>query len=520
MANTAKGEARKRSRKTKAWPHRVKRVRTEDLAYVSKHQDDCLLCRLDHTDEVLLDLLEARRARTQPARGRAIAEVIQKHGLDLTPEQEMEHHRRHRSPQPTPRAERVGDAAELDAVRKVIEKDPKRAEMVKYVGRAGRVSLDQIAEIWYPHIANPPKGPRYEAAKLFRDVGAPYHIFYGVNIGDNPRGYFTQIYGLGHGGAEWLSRTTDRSWDWIPGPRKVGYKTLIHDLEVNGLFNTLYLSAGSSQLQTGTVTTTVAIDNFYTARDLYLGLNGQDQWFSGKVKRTIQPDAFCAIGVELEQPPTGFPASSLNPLLLELDAGTKDERDVAAQIISHILLAQSGALKERFPDLKATPEQYAVPVMMTFEHLSGERVRAIRRMRNIFRFARELYQDLKLWLRVPFWGVYKPDFDAKKLQALTYGLWTPDDQFVADLGVPEPAQTTSAPQPGFSRLMGSNQLLHGTVGLRADHILAFDPAGGTWRGKEPVRGGSGTQSATERVIQETRLAMQAAEMAQEGGEEQ
>lgn len=475
------------SRKSaQAQAHKVRRVRTEDLTYASRYQDVCDLCRRDHTDRVLVDLLEARQNRRTAPRKRAIQKVINKHGLALSLEDESRHHSHHRAPQPTSRPEPVKDS--LEAVQKVLERRPVRQEIVEYIGRARKVSLDQVAEIFWPDAANPPQGPRYLAATELRDVLAPYHVVYRVWVGDSPRGYTQQVYGLGLAGAEWLSRATGRSWDWIPGPKNVGYKTLMHDLEVTDLFNALYLRSAPFSLPAGQVRLTLSISNYYAAHDLFLGLNGQERWFGNKGKRTISPDAFCAVGVDLPQPMDGIPQSSLNPLLIEYDTGTKkDIGEVADQLISHILLAQSRSLLKRFPQLDAAPDGYGVPMVVVFSHPTGRRDLAVTRIRKILAATREKFDQMQLQLRLPIWATFHTDWLKDQLLAPAYSLWGDDSQFEQEGG-----------QTGFSRLMASNKALHQAVSLDSQALLLYNPDGGVWQGADKLAAAE-SRDAADRV---------------------
>lgn len=322
----------------------------------AKPHEGCWLCSLPHTDLTLIELYATRTITSPKQRKAAVRRVIEETGARTSAEQVQEHFQRHQAIQPTPNWNWLRDHYE----RYVAQLKPIHNEILELVSRAGLVTVEQVADVFFPHTKGQGRKARLDNAQWHLRHLTARHFLYRVHGYGMGRKSWNSVFFLGRAGAELLlADGHTHVASWTGSPENVGMMTLRHDVGVGDVWRDIDARTGQVELLGTVATVTAPHQNYWAARSLSLAL-GTD----GLVidKEVLRPDGLMMIQVELENPPQGVPARFSMPLLEEWDTGARNTLEAVEQLAAYVALARSGALGKRFPALAV--KGYATPVLM------------------------------------------------------------------------------------------------------------------------------------------------------------
>lgn len=431
---------------------------------------DCSLCALPHTDPLLTAIWEAYQEKPAP-RKVAIQELLDRAKVSTSVAEVERHVSTHRAVQPFPSWGEFRASIERTA----HQMNDRHWAILRFVGQAGIVSTEQIREVFFSHLS---PSPGAEISKTERAVlrWLMYrHLLYRVWVLGQKRRAPREVYALGRLGAEMLSGAhplspagaKEKAWDYAHEPKSISPQMVPHDLGVTDLFLSLRRSSGDYELGATRFQASMKLDNYWAAEHLGISVkfpayrDDQVRKFSAARRRIIRPDAFCVIGIELEQALASGNSFGL-PLILEHDTGIRRNREVAEQLTSYIHVGTDGALLRRFPELKAP--NFKVPVLFSTRGYAGGSGRG--RLQNLRQETLGLIRSRHFSERAPIVLAVEEDLRRDGLMAETRDLYTDE------------------PKPLIEVLIATSKPLMRGAGITAETTLQIDRTGAAEKARE------------------------------------
>jgi hypothetical protein len=326
-------------------------------------------------------LWEAWRGEVRSAR--EVIRVAAEIGVDgVTEQQVIRHFTRHQVEQPAP----LGNLRRQAALPQALALPARQRALIDAVYRGRVLSTLQLSALFYEQ----PDGSAWKARQRCREDLAALardHFLYRYYPSAETRSRYRDEAGetlwlLGRSAIPWVERRYDvtlRSDQVTMLARQVRTGKLAHDLTANDLYVELHRACENGAtlaLATSGIEGQVAVDprNWFGPGPLGLGYYDQHSYST----QTKYPDGFCAFSItlpraarrlpELAAPNSAVSDSMLLPLFLEYDRDTRDDGDVAGQLMAYHYLASSPAVGERFPQLSV--DGYQIPVLMVFKQAS------------------------------------------------------------------------------------------------------------------------------------------------------
>lgn len=302
----------------------------------------------------MLELWHANRILPVSRRRPVIAEILERHEIPATVDQVLEHTRSHRAPQPAPTARQVDEGYE--EFFSWVTRKPRRLEVLCFIAQAKIASPAQIAEAFITE--GSPEVRIRIARRLLREAAyrdGLYRVFF-----DNwapSRREVSEVYSLGRTGAELLSSLTGTAWDWTAEPAQVSPYRQVHDTGVGDYAISMRKSCGELELRGLRLRAQLNWENFW-ATELGVKITVPEhldellRQQKSAIKQVV-PDGFMSVGVELlDGSAKGVAPSFALPFVLERDRSRRDPGQICEQVVLNMLASQSGAWRERFPELK------------------------------------------------------------------------------------------------------------------------------------------------------------------------
>ena len=306
----------------------------------------------------------AEPARTWAPR---VQTVLSELGIKASVDQIVDHFNKHRIEQPA----MPGNLDNELYRRQAMELKQRQRDLLNALYCQRVLTSGQIREVFYR------PGRRPEAAKKAAQLDlrplCQGHYLYRVFPNEKMLGLrnapakfaTTTLWFLGKRAVPFIQAAHELSFQppYANGVETISTETLIHDIRANEVFVSLArtINKRSGKIFTSWGEALVGYDpmNWYGPGPRSLAMGFGDPLSTDYLR--IKPDGMATISL-LHR--SDEHAETMLPFFIEYDHGTKDVRDVAQQLFVYHLLAKSGAVGKRFPQLDV--EGYAVPVIMVF----------------------------------------------------------------------------------------------------------------------------------------------------------
>jgi len=454
----------------------VARTNNKSVAQGVHGRPSCFFCSLAQDDPLNVDLFEIGAPYWHTSYSEKRLKRIE-HRLkrDKRPEackqtavKARNHYATHGAPQPVPNIVHIRHQLETLSDQ-LTNRD---RDVLNFIGQARVVIPEQIAEGYWQ--SSPEKARLQQVWKQLHRL-CLHNLIYRVprpkdkdkrgSQGRNPSAYF-----LGKGGAELLGGLDN--WPWIDHPERVDHR-ILHDLDVTQIFLDAHRSQADCDLGGLPGRAWINLHNCWAAPHLDVAVrfktfyDTDGQMYLGG-ERLSKPDGLFAVSVELPE------LSFLAPVLIENETGSQTYDAVAPQIANYDLLAKSGAIKQRLPNLNI--DGYDVPLVVIADayrrgtsgsdaHLS--RIAGLRRQ-VVAEFRKRGYK--KLDKLPPIFIAYRGDWSEQGIHA---PVWD----------VRQPEQQESQRRSALAELTLASQPLIEAGELDANSLLEIDPKAAFWKGK-------------------------------------